>query len=382
MSGKRRKYTPEFREQAARLVIETGRPMAHVAAEIGVGEQLLGRWVRLQRQAASAGDTGAVLDTDERAELERLRRENAELRLDREFLKKSRGLLRLRTQPVEAYRVIEAEKATYTIKRMCELLEVSRSGFYKWRASRDAGPTPGQRRRAELDAKVAGFHAASDGVYGTPRILADLRDEGESGSPKTVAASLRRRGLAGICPRRFTPATTVVDLDAAVPKDLVSRRFDTGALNRVWTSDITYLGTGEGWLYLCAVRDGCSRRVIGWAIDEYLHTDLVQAAAAMAVAMRGELAEQVVLHADSGCQYTSAQLAPFAREHNLTRSVGRTAVCWDNAQQESFWATLKVEFYDRYLWPTKTAAKRASLQPTPALIPRDDEPGRLRRPTH
>jgi transposase len=89
MSGKRRKYTPEFREQAARLVIETGRPVAHVAAEIGVGEQLLGRWVRLQRQALSAGDTGAVLDADERAELERLRRENAELRLDREFLKKA-----------------------------------------------------------------------------------------------------------------------------------------------------------------------------------------------------------------------------------------------------------------------------------------------------
>jgi putative transposase len=112
-------------------------------------------------------------------------------------------------------------------------------------------------------------------------------------------------------------------------------------------------------LYLCAVRDGCSRRVIGWALDDYLHTDLVQAALEMAVAMRGELAEQVILHADRGCQYTSAQLARFAREHNLVRSVGRTAVCWDNAQQESFWATLKVEFYDRYLWPTKAAAKLA-----------------------
>src|SRR4029078_8721428 len=89
MSGKRRKYTPEFGEQAARLVIEAGRPVAHVAAEIGVGEQVLGRWVRLARAADDAGNTGAVLDADERAELERLRRENAELRLDREFLKKA-----------------------------------------------------------------------------------------------------------------------------------------------------------------------------------------------------------------------------------------------------------------------------------------------------
>jgi putative transposase len=151
----------------------------------------------------------------------------------------------------------------------------------------------------------------------------------------------------------------VVDLDAAVPKDLVGRRFDAGELDRVWTSDITYLRTGEGWLYLCAVHDGCSRRVIGWAVDEHLRTELVQAAVAMAVVMRGELAGEVILHADRGCQYTSAQLARFARDHNLVRSVGRTAVCWDNAAAESFWATLKVEFYDRYLWPTKSAAKLA-----------------------
>jgi transposase InsO family protein len=139
----------------------------------------------------------------------------------------------------------------------------------------------------------------------------------------------------------------------------VKRRFDTGALNLVWTSDITYLKTGEGWLYLCAVRDGCSRRVIGWAIDDHMRSDLVESAVTMAVALRGELAETVILHADRGCQYTSSQLARFAGEHNLTRSVGRTGVCWDNAAAESFWATLKVEFYDRYLWPTRAAAKLA-----------------------
>lgn len=242
---------------------------------------------------------------------------------------------------------------------MCELLEVARSGFYKWRKSCQAGPSATQQRRAALDAKVAEFHQASDGTYGAPRILADLRDAGEMVSRKTVAASLRRQGLAGISPRTFAPATTIVDLDAALPKDLVNRRFDTGELNRVWTSDITYLRTGEGWLYLCAVRDGHSRRVVGWAIEEHLHTDLVESALAMAVAMRGGLAEQVVFHADRGCQYTSGQLARFADQHNLVRSVGRTGVCWDNAAAESFWATLKVEFYDRHLWPTKAAARLA-----------------------
>jgi transposase InsO family protein len=117
-------------------------------------------------------------------------------------------------------------------------------------------------------------------------------------SRKSVAASLRRQRLAGICPRRFAPATTVVDLDAPAPKDLVGRRFDTGELDRVCTSDITYLRTGEGWLYFCAVRDGCSRRVIGWALDDHLRTELVESAVAMAVGMRGELAQTVILHAD------------------------------------------------------------------------------------
>ena len=242
---------------------------------------------------------------------------------------------------------------------MCGLLEVSRSGFYKWRKTCQAGPGRAAVRRAELDAKVAAFHQASDGVYGAPRILADLRDAGETVSRKTVAASLRRQHLAGISPRTFAPATTVVDVDAPVPKDLVGRRFDTGALDRVWTSDITYLRTGQGWLYLCAVRDGCSRRVIGWAIDDHLRADLVESALSMAVVMRGELAATVIFHADRGCQYTSAQLARFADRHNLARSVGRTGVCWDNAAAESFWATLKVEFYNRYLWPTKHGARLA-----------------------
>jgi len=137
------------------------------------------------------------------------------------------------------YRVIEAQKANFTIVRMTGLLEVSRSGFYKWRAAGLAGPSPVQQRRALLDAKVKAFHDASDQVYGSPRILADLREDGMAISRKTVAASMRRQRLAGISPRRFTPVTTVVDLDAHRPQDLVDRRFDRGELDAVWTSDIT-----------------------------------------------------------------------------------------------------------------------------------------------
>jgi transposase InsO family protein len=242
------------------------------------------------------------------------------------------------------YRIIEAEKANFTIVRMTELLEVSRSGFYKWRLTQQTGPTPTRQRRDAIDAKVKRFHAASDQVHGSPRILADLREGGEVISRKTVTASMRRQGVAGISPRRFTPVTTVIDLDAHRPQDLVDRRFDQGQLDKVWTSDITYLATDEGWLYLCAVRDGCSRRVLGWAVEDHMRTDLVESALSMAVTMRGHLPGQVIFHADRGTQYTSGQLARLARRHNVAQSVGRTGVCWDNAQAESFWSTLKSEF--------------------------------------
>jgi putative transposase len=153
--------------------------------------------------------------------------------------------------------------------------------------------------------------------------------------------------------------TTVVDLDAHRPKDLVDRRFDLGRLDKVWTSDITYLNTDQGWLYLRAVRDGCSRRVLGWAVEDHMRTDLVESALSMAVTMRGHLPGQVIFHADRGTQYTSGQLARFARRHGIAQSVGRTGVCWDNAQAESFWSTMKSEFYHRYYWPTKDAARLA-----------------------
>ena len=185
------------------------------------------------------------------------------------------------------FRLIHAEKTNYAITKMISLLDVSRSGYYKWAAAQGAAPSATVVRRAALDAKVAAFHKASDDVYGAPRILADLREGGETVSRKTVAASMRRQRLHGISPRKFTPVTTIPDKGRANAEDLVDRAWDTGQLDRVWTSDITYLPTGQGWVYLCAVRDGCSRRVIGWAMADHMRTELVTAALKMAVVFRG-----------------------------------------------------------------------------------------------
>nr|WP_156996518.1 IS3 family transposase [Knoellia aerolata] len=362
MGAKRKSYTPQYRRDAAHLVIDTGRTIAAVATEIGVGEPLLGRWVAKER--ARMDEPPPAVDINERAELERLRAENAQLRMDREFLKKS-GLLRggERVEPDAAFAVIHTEKACTegprpTVEDMCDLMSVSRSGYYDWVGRQAAGPGPREQRLLDLAQKVLTAHEGSDGVYGSPRITAELREAGEVVSRKTVAKVMRANGIEGISPRSWRPVTTIVDPSPHSIPDLVARRFDQGTLNTVWTSDITYLATGQGWLYLCAVRDGCSRRVLGYAFSDSLHTDLVEDALRRAVTFREGDTSGVIFHADRGCQYTSEQLDRAAGDLKVRLSVGRTGVCWDNAQQESFWSTLKTEYYHRHEFATRAAAIR------------------------
>jgi transposase InsO family protein len=187
-----------------------------------------------------------------------------------------------------------AEKTNFTITRMVRLLEVSRSGYYAWI---DRAPSPAAIRRVHIEQKVAFFHGDSDEVYGSPRILADLRADGEIISRKTVATTMRRLGLAGICPKKWK-TTTIIDHADAYPVDAVKRQWDTGALNQVWVGDITYLRTWEGWVYLATVIDAHSRRVIGWAIADHMRTDLIQDALTMAMVLRGDRPATVIFHSD------------------------------------------------------------------------------------
>ena len=250
---------------------------------------------------------------------------------------------------------MHAEKSDFTIIRMARLLGVSRSGYYAWTKR---PPSARAVRSERIEAKIAWFHGESDEVSGTPRILADLREDGEIISRKTVAKTMRKLGLRGVCPKRWK-TTTLTDPGDTYPPDAVKRQWDTGALNTVWIGDITYLRTWEGWLYLATVIDAHSRRVIGWAIADHMRTDLVEDALRMAIVLRGERPAKVVFHADRGTQYASDQITRFAATNGITRSMGRTGVCWDNAMAESFFATLKTEFYYRRVWPTKAGAARA-----------------------
>ncbi|WP_431031238.1 IS3 family transposase [Plantibacter sp. RU18] len=191
---------------------------------------------------------------------------------------------------------------------MCQLLGVDRRRFYEWRARQAAGPSPRQQRTVKLTGQIRGFHAASGGTYGAPRIHVDLQEAGVMVSRKTVAKLMRAGGITGISPRTWHPSTTIRGADPFPVPDLIERQFDQGDRDLAWFSDITYLHTGEGWAYLCVVRDGHTRRVLGRTVGDSLHADLVEDALRQAVALRGHLPREVVFHADRGTQYTSAQL--------------------------------------------------------------------------
>src|SRR4051794_38406762 len=279
---------------------------------------------------------------------------------------------------------------------MVDLLGVSRSGYYAWAARRRAGPGLRVARRAELTVKIKAAHEASDGVNGATRITADLRESGEVVSVKTIAKLMRAGGLRGISPRPWHPVTTAASAASAAGQrahtipDLVQRRFDQGRLNLVWTSDITYLDTGQGWLYLCAVRDGCSRRVIGYAFSDSLHTDVVETAVRRAVQFRDGDTDGVIFHADRGCQYLPVHLHPAGRRRRPDRRpvVRRTD---RGVLRQRPAGELLVDPEDRVLRPAhlrhprprRHVMDREHLQPPPpALRPRHHQPGSVRTPTH
>ena len=245
----------------------------------------------------------------------------------------------------------------FAVRRMARLLKVSTSGFYAWRKRCAAtDPTERQQRRSDLTVKILDVHAETDGTYGSPRITDELRGRGEVVNVKTVAAIMSEIGIEGISPRTFKVRTTVQDPDASFPPDLIERQFDQGRLNAAWFTDITYLTCGEGDMFLCAIRDGHSRRVLGYAVDDHFDAPMVERAIDAAVATRtheGHPVAKTVLHSDRGGEFTGAVTVRACARHNLRRSMGETGICWDNAAAESFWSTFKHEYYYRRTFATK-----------------------------
>jgi putative transposase len=236
------------------------------------------------------------------------------------------------------FRFVEAEKAYYPIRLICRCLAVSRSGYYAWRKRL---PSSRARQDARLRVEVSASHTASRRTYGSPRILRDLREEGHRVSRKRVARLMRELGLEGRRKRRFRVTTDSKHRFPVAPNVLM-RDFEVEAPNTAWVTDITYLATLEGWLYLAVILDLYSRRVVGYALSERIDRALVLEALREALSRRPG-AHDLVHHSDRGSQYASHDYRDALDQAGITCSMSRRGNCWDNAVAESFFGTLKTE---------------------------------------
>jgi putative transposase len=258
---------------------------------------------------------------------------------------------------VSAFRLIEAERARHSVPLLCRLLGVSRSGYYAWR---NRAPSERSRFDAVLLEKIEMIHRNSRAIYGAPRVHAELRAIGIRCGRKRVARLMRRAKLRGCLRGRRMKTTHRLALRQAAP-DLVGRNFASEEPDSLWVADITYVRSGEGFVYLAFILDVCSRRIVGWSMATHLRTELVVDALQMAIARRRP-APGLVHRSDRGVQYTSLSFAKRLEDGGLVPSMGRVGSAYDNALAESFVATLKAELLYRSSWPTRQAARTAIFE--------------------
>lgn len=250
------------------------------------------------------------------------------------------------------YAWIDAHRDQYGVSRLCRVLAVSRSGYCQWRVRR---PSERRRRQAAFDDEVARLHAQSRGCYGRPRLVKALAAQGTKTSAERVRRSLIRQGLRPVY-RRAWQTTTDSAHRLPVAPNLLARRFDGWAPNQAWVADITYLPTDEGWLYLAAILDLGSRRIVGWSMSERIDAKLVCTALRSAYWQR-QPPRGLIVHSDRGVQYASWAHRELAQGYGMVMSMSRRANAWDNAPMESIFKTLKVEQTSRCHYETRAQAR-------------------------
>jgi putative transposase len=255
------------------------------------------------------------------------------------------------------YRLIDAEKTSYSVSMLCKVLKISRSAYYDWK---NRPPSKRATENAALTERIREIHHRSRETYGYPRVHAELRTLGVRCSRKRVARLMQKDGLQGCIRGRRTKRTTRQDPLAIPAPDLVQRNFCAPAPNRVWTADITYLLTEEGFLYLAFILDVYSRKVVGWSMASHLRSELVAAALEMAIRRRNP-SVGLIHHSDRGAQYTALSFARKLEKAGIVPSMSRVGSALDNAISESFVSTLKSEIgVGRY--PTRQAARASTFE--------------------
>ena len=250
------------------------------------------------------------------------------------------------------YAWIKEHRDQYSVTRMCRQLDVSPTGYYQ---RNKRAPSNRSMANAVLDAQVAAIHAGSKRSYGRPRIVRGLRDQGVQVGHERVRHSLKRQGLRPVYKRPYR-VTTDSAHHKPIASNILDRRFDGWQVNQAWLGDITYIATGEGWLYLACVMDLASRRIVGWSMSDRIKADLVCQALKSAY-WRRKPAVGLIMHSDRGTQYASDSHQRLIKDYRMIQSMSRRANCWDNSPMESFFKTLKVERIHQLRYDTRALAR-------------------------
>ena len=251
---------------------------------------------------------------------------------------------------------IDAHRCEFPIHLMCNVLQVSSSGYYAWR---HRPRSTAQQRWESLCQAVRDAFESFRAIYGSPRVHRELLARGIKCSVNTVAKIMRQLGLRSKVKRRFRPTTNSNHAYEVAPNTL-DRQFNPAGPNQAWSSDITYVPTGEGWMYLAVVQDMFSRRIIGWSMAGHLRTELVTKALTMALTQRtSDRVVPLIHHSDRGLQYASNDYQELLAHHSITPSMSRKGNCWDNAVTESFFGSLKTELVHHERYAARADARRS-----------------------
>jgi len=252
------------------------------------------------------------------------------------------------------FRFIEDRRADYPVTIMCDVLGVSPAGYYAWRSRPESRRSAANRHLVDDIKRV---HRDTRGRYGSPRIHVELKAQGRGASRGRIERLMRHHGIRAIMARPRRVRTTDSRHDLPIAPNLLDRNFTATAPNRIWLADITYIETDQGWLYLAAVMDLYSRRIVGWAMEHHLRADLPLAALKMAIAVQRP-GPGLVHHSDRGVQYASAEYRNVMQSVGFRASMSRKADCYDNAPMESFFHTLKTELVHHRHYTTRQEARR------------------------
>ncbi|WP_432763297.1 IS3 family transposase [Enterobacter hormaechei] len=343
MSGKR--YPEEFKTEAVKQVVDRGYSVASVATRLDITTHSLYAWIKKYGPDSSTNKE----QSDAQAEIRRLQKELKRVTDERDIFKKSRGVLRKAVRL--RYAFIRDNSCCWPVRLLCRVLDVHPSGFYAWLQQPHS-----QRHQADLrlTGQIKQFWLESGCVYGYRKIHLDLRDSGQQCGVNRVWRLMKRVGIKAQVGYR-SPRARKGEASIVSPNRL-QRQFNPDAPDERWVTDITYIRTHEGWLYLAVVVDLFSRKIIGWSMQSRMTKDIVLNALLMAVWRRNP-EKQVLVHSDQGSQYTSHEWQSFLKSHGLEGSMSRRGNCHDNAVAESFFQLLKRERIKKKIYGTREEAR-------------------------